>query len=114
LYLRYAELKANLTADKWATFTVTGYSASDPQQDTTNIVATGFDLKDKNVKEIPIVAVDTKLIPLYSIVEIQGLGAFVALDTGGAVKGNKLDILFSDKQAAIDFGIQNIMARVIR
>lgn len=114
LYLKYAELKANLTADKWATFTVTGYSASDPQQDTTNLLATGFNLDHKNVKEIPIVAVDPKIIPLYSIVEIQGLGAFISLDVGGAIKGNRIDILFADKDQAIEFGKQTLMARIIR
>lgn len=114
LYLRYVDLKANLTADKWVPFTVTGYSASDPQQDTTNLVATGFNLDHKNVKEIPIVAVDPKIIPLYSIVEIQGLGAFISLDVGGAVKGNRIDILFADKDQATEFGKQTLMARVIR
>lgn len=57
---------------------------------------------------------DPKIIPLYSIVEIQGLGAFISLDVGGAVKGNRIDILFADKDQAVEFGRKTLMARIIK
>jgi 3D (Asp-Asp-Asp) domain-containing protein len=114
LYMDYTDLKANLTANKWSKFTVTGYSADDPQQGTTSLICTGFNLDNQNVKDIPIIATDPSIIPLYSIVEIQGLGAFVSLDTGGNIKGSRIDILFADKNEAIKFGKQNLLVRIIR
>lgn len=38
------------------------------------------------------IAVDPKVIPLGSTVYIEGLGTFKAHDTGGAIKGNKIDV----------------------
>ena len=50
------------------------------------------------------VAVDTKLIPLHSVIYIEGLGTFVAEDVGGAVKGKHLDIYIDDHQRALSLG----------
>lgn len=50
------------------------------------------------------IAVDPKVIPLHSIVYIQGLGYFVAEDTGGLIKGNKIDIYVEDHNLAVRLG----------
>lgn len=50
------------------------------------------------------VAVDTKLIPLHSVIYIEGLGTFVAEDVGGGVKGKHLDIYIDDHQRALSLG----------
>lgn len=50
------------------------------------------------------IAVDPRVIPLHSIVYIEGLGYFVAEDTGSAIKGNKIDIFVSSKEEAIQLG----------
>lgn len=50
------------------------------------------------------IAVDPKIIPLHSIVYIEGLGYYVAEDTGSAIKGNKIDIFVSSKKEAIQLG----------
>lgn len=50
------------------------------------------------------IAVDPKIIPLHSIVYIEGLGYYVAEDTGSAIKGNKIDIFVSSKEEAIQLG----------
>ena len=97
----------------WQTFICTGYSADDPLQGTNNIVATNFNLDYENVCNLRIIATDPKVIPLYSIVEIKGLGAYISLDTGGAIKGNKIDILFDTKEEALEFGRQILEVRVI-
>ncbi|MBA7611102.1 hypothetical protein ES703_18318 [subsurface metagenome] len=47
---------------------------------------TKFNLDLNRVKNLPIIAVDPDIIPLYSIVEIENLGAFIALDTGELIK----------------------------
>lgn len=110
----YWRLYSNLSNEGWQEFEITGYSANDASQGTNNIVCTGFDLDKERVKELPIVAVDPKVIPLYSIVEIENLGPFVALDTGGLIKGNRIDILFDSKTDALNFGRKNLFVRVIR
>ena len=96
---------------QWQEFTVTGYTADDPAQGTNNVVYTGFDLNKTG--DLPIAAVDPDTIPLYSIIEIKDVGAFVALDTGGAIKGKRIDILFEDKNDAYQFGVQERLVRVI-
>lgn len=50
------------------------------------------------------VAVDPKLIPLGSWVYIDGIGLRRAEDTGGAVKGKKIDLYFEDSEQAKQFG----------
>ena len=109
------ELKeANKEIADWKPFICTGYSDNDGEQGTNNIVATNFNLDWENVKSLPIIAVDPEVIPLYSIVEIKDLGAFISLDTGGAIRGNRIDILFDSKEEALEFGIKELEVRVIR
>ena len=114
LYASYKQLDASLNKTEYEQFVITGYSANDPAQGTTNLVKAGFNLDYSHVKKLPIIAVDESIIPLYSIVEIKELGLFLALDTGGAIKGNRIDVLFDDKQEAINFGKQTAMVKVIQ
>lgn len=57
-----------------------------------------------------IIAVDPKVIPLGSKVYIEALdgswtyGYALAADTGGAIKGNRVDLLFLTKGECYDFG----------
>ncbi len=103
-----------ISETQWEEFTITGYSANDPQQGTNNIVATTFNLDYVRVKNLPIVATDPEIISLYSIIEIKDMGAYISLDVGGAIKGNRIDILFDSKEEAIEFGIQEREVRVIK
>jgi 3D (Asp-Asp-Asp) domain-containing protein len=52
------------------------------------------------------IAVDPKVIPLHSRVSIEWLGEYVAEDTGGAIKGKRIDIYFNTHQEALNFGVQ--------
>ena len=52
------------------------------------------------------IAVDSSVIPLGSRVYIEGYGVFIAEDTGGAIKNNKIDILVSSHSRAYDLGVQ--------
>ncbi len=49
------------------------------------------------------VAVDPKVIPYGSVVEING-NEYIAEDCG--VKGNRIDVYFNDHQSAREFGVQ--------
>lgn len=114
LYVDYKQLDKSLPKTEYEQFLITGYSANDPSQGTTNLVRTGFNLDYERVKKLPIIAVDPDIIPLYSIVEIKELGMFISLDTGGAIKGNRIDVLFEDKQEAIEFGKKICDVRIIK
>jgi len=87
---------------EWKKFFVTGYTANSGEQGTNEIVATMFNLDLNRVQNLPIIAVDPEVIPLYSIVEIKDLGVFIALDTGGLIKGNRIDILCQDVETAYE------------
>lgn len=51
------------------------------------------------------IAVDPTVIPYGSEVVING-HTYIAEDCGGAVKGNRIDVLFATHQEALEFGIQ--------
>lgn len=53
------------------------------------------------------VAVDPSVVPYGSEVIING-HTYLAEDCGGAIKGNRVDILFATHQEALDFGIQYV------
>lgn len=74
---------------------------------------TTFNLYLNRVKNLPIIVVNPEIIPLYSIVKIENMGAFIVLDTGGLIKGNRIDILFDSKHEAINFGKQELKVRII-
>jgi 3D (Asp-Asp-Asp) domain-containing protein len=69
------------------------------------------------------IAVDPRIIPLGSKVFVTGYrnpnlpsGGFVgiATDTGGAIKGNRIDIYMeASKKEVLDFGIQNIKVYIL-
>lgn len=52
------------------------------------------------------IAVDKNVIPYGSKVLI-GDNEYIAHDCGGAIKGNRIDVYFSDHQEALEFGVQN-------
>lgn len=54
------------------------------------------------------VAVDTSLIPFGTKLYIEGIGEVIANDTGGAIKGYKLDLLVKTHQEALKFGRKKI------
>ena len=51
------------------------------------------------------IAVDPNVIPLGSTVTINGQ-EYKAQDTGGLIKGNRLDMYFDNHEDAIQFGVQ--------
>lgn len=57
-------------------------------------------------------AVDPNVIPLGTYIYIEGIGFGVAQDTGGAIKGNKIDVYVDDVNYAYQMGIKN--AKVYR
>ncbi|KJR41185.1 3D domain protein [Candidatus Magnetoovum chiemensis] len=50
------------------------------------------------------VAVDPKVVPLGSLLYIEGVGWRIAEDIGGVVKGNKIDLFVESRDKAFNFG----------
>ena len=57
------------------------------------------------------VAVDPRVIPLGSKVYIPGYGTAIAADTGGAIKGNKIDLCYGSN--ANDFGRRSCVVYIL-
>ncbi len=73
--------------------------------------ATGIDLRsDENLK---LIAVDPSIIPLGSKVWVEGYGYAIAGDTGGSIKGNKIDVLVQTKQQAYSWGRKKVRIKVL-
>lgn len=51
------------------------------------------------------IAVDPTVIPYNTNVQING-HTYTAHDTGGLIKGNRIDVYFENHQEACDFGLQ--------
>ena len=60
-----------------------------------------------------IVAVDPSFIPLGSRLYIPGYGLALAADTGGAIRGDKIDLCMEDSGDAWRFGRQTIKVYVL-
>lgn len=73
--------------------------------------ATGIDLRSNPNQKV--IAVDPSVIPLGSKVWVEGYGEAIAGDTGGAIKGNKIDVFIPSQGAALEFGRKNITIKVL-
>lgn len=60
-----------------------------------------------------IVAVDPTVIPLGSKLFVPGYGYGIAADVGGAVKGNRVDLGFNSRSAALQWGRRRVVLRVV-
>ncbi|MDO5027663.1 MAG: 3D domain-containing protein [Bacillota bacterium] len=66
-----------------------------------------------------VVAVDKTVIPLGSTLYIESMdewpsyGMASAEDTGGAIKGNKIDLFFQSRQTVMNFGRRNVKVYVL-
>ncbi len=62
-----------------------------------------------------LVAADPHVLPLGSLVSVPGYdgGAVVpVLDTGGAIKGNRLDVLYATHEVAMRWGVQEVVVEL--
>lgn len=98
---------ASQSVQKEMTVTATAYTANDGG--ISGITATGVNLnKNPNAK---VIAVDPSVIPLGSKVYVEGYGEAIAADTGGAIKGNKIDVHVPSKSQAQNWGVKSVESK---
>lgn len=85
----------------------TAYSRSEEEGTADGITASG------TIVRPGVVAVDPDIIPLGTKIIIEGMGTYVAEDTGGAIKGNRLDIYYESRKEAFEFGVQSVNVFVL-
>jgi 3D (Asp-Asp-Asp) domain-containing protein len=72
----------------------------------------GITASGKKAKANHTIAVDKRIIPLGTVVLINGK-QYVAEDTGSAIKGNRIDIYFDSHEQALKWGRQQIEIEVL-
>lgn len=97
-------------AGGWKNFTATWYTPSGGAGSGL-VTASGRKVSEE------LIAVDPSVIPLGSVVEVKyndgRIERKIAADTGGAVKGNKIDIFCWSNKEALQNGRQKIQVRII-
>lgn len=101
-------------AVKTITMRVTAYSPDERScgDSADNITASGYSVWTNGGR---LVAADSRVLPLGSLVAVPGYdgGAVVpVLDRGGAIKGNRLDVLFPSHEQARRWGVRDLKVTV--
>ena len=60
-----------------------------------------------------VVAVDPRVIPLGTKLYIEGYGNAIAGDTGGAIKGNRIDLFYNSHSEAMNFGRRQVKVTIL-
>ncbi|WP_019413778.1 LysM peptidoglycan-binding and 3D domain-containing protein [Paenisporosarcina sp. TG20] len=94
---------------KEMTVTATAYTAF--CTGCSGITYTGIDLRSNPNQKV--IAVDPSVIPLGSRVWVEGYGEAIAGDTGGAIKGNKIDVFIPSRQEALNWGRKTVNIKIL-
>lgn len=60
-----------------------------------------------------LVAVDPKVIPLGTRLYVEGYGYAIADDTGGYIKGNRIDLAYENRREALQFGRRMVTVYIL-
>ncbi|MGE7603493.1 peptidoglycan-binding protein [Peribacillus sp. NPDC097675] len=105
------ETKANSVSNTSKTLTVssTAYTAS--CEGCSGITRMGVNIK--KYEDAKVIAVDPNVIPLGSTVEVEGYGKALAVDTGGAIKGNRIDVFIPKQSDALIWGKKQVKVTIV-
>ena len=87
--------------------TATAYSP----EESGSITALGYNIR--NNPNMKLIAVDPRVIPLGKKVWVEGYGVAIAGDTGGAIKGHKIDVLVPNRAKALQWGRRTVKVVVL-
>lgn len=62
---------------------------------------------------LKVIAVDPSVIPLGTKVWVEGYGEAIAADTGGAIKGNKIDVFIPNLDGAYEWGRRTVTIQIL-
>ena len=92
-----------------------------PSTDFANFVATAYSVNGTTASGVRvntgIVAADPNILPIGSVIEIEAgnhSGIYTVLDTGGFIKGKRIDIFIPSSDRAMNFGRRPVKVRVLR
>lgn len=60
-----------------------------------------------------VAAVDPKIIPMGTKLWVEGYGEALAVDQGSAIKGNRIDLAFDNREEALDYGIKTVKVYIL-
>lgn len=96
----------------WMTVTAYSPDARSCGKWADGITASGYSVETNGFKSV---AADTRLLPFGTVLSIPGYhnGRLVpVLDRGGAIKGDRLDVLFPTHEEALQWGRQRLLVTV--
>lgn len=96
-------------------FVITAYTAGpESTGKTPDHPAYGITRSGRIAVEGRTIAVDPDIIPLGTLVYIDSIGLRIADDTGGKIKGPRIDIFLESLDEALHFGVQRLRVCVLR
>jgi 3D (Asp-Asp-Asp) domain-containing protein len=94
-----------------------------PYSDVYTVTATGYSRMQANLSDYTytgvlaehgVIAVDPSFIPLGTKVYIEGYGFASCEDTGGAIKGSRVDLCFNSVDECFQWGVQDVKLYVLK
>ena len=103
--------KATPSNDGEKEFTVSATAYTANCDGCSGVTKTGINLKQN--PDMKVIAVDPSVIKLGTKVHVEGYGNAIAGDIGGAIKGNKIDVFISSKDAATNWGRKDVKVTIL-
>ncbi|MGP4079934.1 peptidoglycan-binding protein [Pseudalkalibacillus sp. R45] len=104
-----SKAKRGSAAGKTMTVESTAYTAD--CDGCSGVTKMGLDLK--KYPDAKVIAVDPSVIPLGSMVKVEGYGVAIAADVGGGVNDHAIDVFIADRDEAIQWGRKDVRVEVI-
>lgn len=106
-----------LNETAWQPFEATAYTAF-CDTGCIGVTKTGIDVSNTTHHNgLRVIATDPSIVPMWSIVELRfadgSTERAIAVDTGGAIKGRRIDYLIGSKADALKFGRQQVSVKII-
>lgn len=98
--------RSSYTRESVGVFVATAYAPTEGSK--TGKTATGRSAR------YGIIAVDPRVIPLGSTCFVEGYGFAVAADTGGAIKGHRIDVCYPTVQQCNRWGRKKVVVHVFK
>lgn len=69
--------------------------------------------KSGTLSRVGAIAVDPSVIPLGTKLYVEGYGYCVAEDTGGLIKGSRIDVYLDSEQECINWGVKSVTVYIL-